>query len=146
MRDFVSSNRMNAIMSPIAKALSAGDIADVAEYYANRNSQFLPLATADAAIVKKGQQLAQDGDAAKGILGCNNCHGPDGQGMPPMPYLDGKYSQYTAFTLNSCKGVLRNNSPDLMAPISKQLGDQEIAAVAAYYQQVRRPAGPAASK
>src|SRR4029434_4417899 len=59
MRDFASSERMNAIMSPIAKALSADDIADVAEYYASRGTQFLPLATADAAIIKKGQQLAQ---------------------------------------------------------------------------------------
>jgi cytochrome c553 len=146
MRDFASSDRMNAIMSPIAKALSADDIADVAEYYANKSSQFLPLATADAAIVKRGQQLAQEGDAAKGILGCNNCHGPDGVGMPPMPYLAGQYAQYTVFTLHMWKGGFRKNSPDMMAPIAKQLDDREIAAVAAYYQQVRRPAGAAASK
>lgn len=147
MRDFASSQRMNAIMSPIAKALSADDNADVAEYYANRSSQFLPLATADAAIVKKGQQLAQEGDAAKGILGCNNCHGPDGEGMPPvMPYLAGQYAHYTAFTLHMWKRGFRKNSPDMMAPIAKQLDDKEIAAVAAYYQQVRRPAGAATSK
>jgi cytochrome c553 len=146
MHDFASSDRMNAIMSPIAKALSAADIADVAKYYANRSPQFLPLATAEAAIVKKGQQLAQEGDAAKGILGCNNCHGPDGEGMPPMPYLAGQYAQYTAFTLHMWKGGFRKNSPDLMAPIAKQLDDQEIAAVAAYYQQVRRPASATAPK
>src|SRR5262249_30967638 len=146
MRDFASSDRMNAIMSPIARALTASDIADVAEFYANRSSQLLPLASADAAIVKKGQQLAQEGDVGKGILGCNNCHGPDGQGMPPMPYLAGQYAKYTAFTLHMWKGGFRKNSPDLMAPIAKQLDDQEVAAVAAYYQQVRRPAGAASSK
>jgi cytochrome c553 len=147
MRDFASSERMNAIMSPIAKALSADDTADVAEYYANRSGQFLSLATADAALVKKGQQLAQEGDAAKGIIGCNNCHGPDGEGMPPvMPYLAGQYAQYTAFTLHMWKRGFRKNSQDMMAPIAKQLDDQEIAAVAAYYQQVRRrPAGAAVS-
>jgi len=141
MRDFVSPNRMNAIMSPIAKALSADDIAAVAEYYARTSSQFLPLATADAEIVKKGRQLAQEGDPAKGILGCNNCHGPDGEGMPPMPYLAGQYAQYIAFTLHMWKSDFRKNSPEMMAPIAKQLDDQEIAAVAAYYQQARRPAG-----
>jgi cytochrome c553 len=146
MHDFASSGRMNAIMSPIAKALSAGDIADVAEYYANMSTQLLSLAIADAAIVKKGQQLAQEGDATKGILGCNNCHGPDGEGMAPMPYLAGQYARYTAFTLHMWKGGFRKNSPDLMAPIAKQLDDQEIAAVAAYYQQVRKPAGAPASK
>src|ERR1700754_2509212 len=59
MRDFASSQRMNAIMSPIAKALSADESADVAEYYANKSRQPLPLATLDAALVKKGEQLAQ---------------------------------------------------------------------------------------
>jgi cytochrome c553 len=146
MRDFASSDRMNAIMSPIAKALSADDIADVVEYYANRNTQFLPLAKGDAAIVKKGQQLAQEGDATKGILGCSNCHGPNGEGMPPMPYLAGQYAQYIAFTLRMWKTGLRKNSPDLMGPIAKQLDEHESAAVAAYYQQVRTPAGTVGSK
>ena len=146
MRDFASSDRMNAIMSPIAKALSADDIADVAEYYANRGSRFLPLGTADPAIVKKGQQLAQEGEATKGILGCNNCHGPDGQGMQPMPYLAGQYAHYIAFTLQMWKSGFRKNSPDLMGPIAKQLDDQEIAAVAAYYQQVRGQVSTVGSK
>jgi cytochrome c553 len=146
MRDFASLDRMNAIMSPIAKALSANDIADVVAYYANRNTQFLPLATADAAIVKKGQQLAQEGDATKAILGCGNCHGPNGEGMPPMPYLAGQYAQYIAFTLRMWKTGFRKNSPDLMGPIAKQLDEHESAAVAAYYQQVRTPAGTVGSK
>ena len=147
MHDFASSDRMSAVMSPIAKALSADDNADVAEYYANMSSQFQPLATADAAIVKKGQRLAQEGDDAKGILGCSNCHGPDGEGMPPtMPYLAGQYAQYIALTLEMWKRGFRKNSSDLMAPIAKQLDDQEIAALAAYYQQVPRPAGAAASR
>jgi cytochrome c553 len=44
------------------------------------------------------------------------------------------------------KGGFRKNSPDLMGPIAKQLDDQEIAAVAAYYQQVRRQVGTMGSK
>jgi cytochrome c553 len=32
---------------------------------------------------------------------------------------------------------MRNNRPESMAPIAKQLDDQQIAAIAAYYQQVR---------
>src|SRR5262245_48630839 len=86
-------------------------------------------------------------DAAKGILGCSNCHGPNGEGMPPMPYLAGQYAQYITFTLRMWKNGFRKNSPDLMDPIAEQLDDQESAAVAAaYYQQVRRPGGAAASK
>ena len=147
MRDFASSERVNAIMSPIAKALSADDIADVAAYYANNAGQFPPLATADAATYEKGQQLARVGDAVKGIQACNNCHGPDGAGIPPaIPYLAGQYAQYIAFEMQMWKRGLRKSSPGSMALIAKQLDDQQIAAVAAYYQQVRGSTRAAVSK
>jgi len=147
MRDFTSSERVNAIMSPIAKALSADDIADVAAYYANNSGQFPPLATTDAATYEKGQQLARIGDAAKGIQACNNCHGPDGAGIPPaIPYLAGQYAQYITFEIQMWKRGLRKNSPGSMAPIAKQLDDQQIAAIAAYYQQVRGSTSAAVAK
>jgi cytochrome c553 len=38
----------------------------------------------------------------------------------------------------------RKNSPDTMEVIAKKLDDQEIMAVAAYYQQVSSPLGAAA--
>jgi cytochrome c553 len=147
MRDFAGSERANAIMSPIAKALSPNDIADVAEFYARNSGQFLPLAAADPAVVENGRQLARVGDAAKGIQACNNCHGPDGAGIPPaIPYLAGQYAQYIVFELKMWKRGFRKNSPDAMAVIARQLDDQQIAAVAAYYQQVRGSAATAAAK
>ena len=122
MRDFTTSDRANAIMSPIAKALSVDDIADVSEYYASNSVQFMPLAAADAAIVAKGRQLARVGDATKGIQACNNCHGPDGAGIPPaIPYLAGQYAQYVAFELQMWKRDFRKSSPDAMVLIAKQL-------------------------
>jgi cytochrome c553 len=138
MHDYTSSARANAIMSPISKALSADEIADVAAYYASVDSQFPPLASADAAIVEKGKQLARVGDAAKAVQGCNNCHGPDGAGATPaIPYLAGQYAQYISSQLLMWKRGIRNNSPESMAPIARQLDDQQIAAIAAFYQQVR---------
>ena len=38
----------------------------------------------------------------------------------------------------------RKNSPDTMDVIAKKLDDQDIQAVAAYYQQVNSPLGTAA--
>jgi cytochrome c553 len=38
----------------------------------------------------------------------------------------------------------RKNSPDAMGAIAKKLDDQDIAAVAAYYQQVNSPLKAAA--
>ena len=138
MHDYTSSARANPIMSPISKALSADEIADVSAYYASVDSQFPPLATADTAILEKGKELARIGDATKAVQGCNNCHGPDGAGATfTIPYLAGQYAQYISSQLQMWKRGFRNNSPESMAPIAKQLDDQQIAAIAAYYQQVR---------
>jgi cytochrome c553 len=62
------------------------------------------------------------GDAAKVIQVCNNCHGPDGAGIPPtIPHVAGQYAQYTAFELQGWKHGFRKSSPDAMALIAKQL-------------------------
>jgi cytochrome c553 len=137
LRDYVSGVRTNAVMTPIAKALSSADTTDVAAYYASVSAPFLPLKNAKPMLVKRGEQLATVGDGAKDLQSCNNCHGPGGAGEPPaIPYLGGQYARYTAFQLTMWKRGFRKNSPDSMADVAKRLNDQEIAAVAAYFQQV----------
>jgi cytochrome c553 len=137
LRDYASGVRANAIMTSIAKALSADDTADVAAYYASVNAPYLPLSSADPTLIRRGKQLAAIGDAAKELQSCNNCHGPGGAGeLPAIPYLAGQYEHYIAFQLTMWQRGFRNNSPDAMADIAKRLNAQDIAAVAAYYQQV----------
>ena len=138
LRDFASGERASAIMSPIAKALSPDDIADVAAYFVGVDAPFLPLKTGEAALIKHGEELAKIGSAERRIQNCDNCHGPGGAGEPPaIPYLAGQYSHYIAFTLQMWRQGFRKNSLDAMAVIADKLDDQEIAAVAAYYQQVQ---------
>lgn len=143
LRDFASGVRTSAIMSPIAKALSPDDIADVTAYFAGLNAPFLPLKTRDTALVKRGEKLAKAGGPDG--LHCDNCHGPGGSGEPPViPYLAGQYAHYIAFTLQMWQEGFRKNSPAAMASIAKKLGDEDILAVAAYYQQVSSPLESAA--
>jgi cytochrome c553 len=138
--DFASGVRESAIMSPVAKALSPDEIADVAAYYAGVNAPFLPLKAADPALIKQGEEIAKVGDAARQVQSCDNCHGPGGAGEPPViPYLAGQYAHYIEFTLQMWQQGFRKNSPDAMAVVAKKLDDQEVAAVAAYYQQVHSP-------
>jgi cytochrome c553 len=125
-------------MTPIAAALSPEDVADVAAFYANADGEFLPLKAPDPKLLERGEQLARVGDAAKDLQSCNNCHGPDGAGEPPaIPYLAGQYAQYTAFTLKMWQHGYRSTSPEAMAEVAKRLNDEDIAAVAAYFQQLR---------
>jgi cytochrome c553 len=147
MQDFASGVRTNAVMTPIAKGLSPDEAADVAAYYAGVASPFLPLASGNPTVVKRGGQLAKIGDAAKDLQSCNDCHGPDGAGEPPaIPYLAGQYAHYIAFQLKMWQLGFRKSGSSSMEPIAKRLDDQDIAAVAAYFQQVRSAASRAQSK
>lgn len=140
LRDFSSGVRESAIMSQVARALSPDDVADIAAYYAGVDAPFLPLKAADPALIKQGEALAKVGDARRHIQNCDNCHGPGGVGEPPaIPYLAGQYAHYIEFTLQMWQRGFRKNSPDAMAVIAKKLDPREVAAVAAYYQQVHSP-------
>jgi quinohemoprotein ethanol dehydrogenase len=144
---YSSGIRLNAIMASIAKALSEDDISDVTAYYAGVKAPFLPLAaTTNATLLGQGEQLAKTGSEAKGVPPCSNCHGAEGAGQPPtIPYLSGQYGHYIAFELYMWQHGFRKTSPDAMALFAKQLDDQDIAAVAAYYQQlpsILKAAGP----
>jgi cytochrome c553 len=139
---FRTGLRANAIMSPIAKRLSDADIADVSAYYAGVAPVFPPLANStDAALLRQGARLAMSGKPALGLPACEVCHGADGAGeKPTIPYLAGQYAQYLSFELTMWTSGYRRTSGDVMALIAPQLDAGEIAAVAAYYQQLATPA------
>jgi cytochrome c553 len=87
------------------------------------------------------------GNETRQLPACNNCHGPGGAGEPPaIPYLAGQYASYIALEVHMWQRGFRKTSPDEMAPLAKRLSEQELAAVAAYYQQLRASAGAAASQ
>jgi cytochrome c553 len=67
LRDFTSGIRVNAIMTPVAGALTADDIVDVAAYYAGIEAPFLPLRRPDSALITQGEELAKVGSAANRI-------------------------------------------------------------------------------
>jgi cytochrome c553 len=137
LRDYASGVRTNAVMTPIAKELQSEDIADVVAYYAGVKAPYLPLASPDAMLVKRGERLANIGDATLDLQACDSCHGPGGAGEPPaIPYLAGQYDHYIVFQLTMWKRGFRNNSSGAMAEVAKRLDAQDIAAVAAYFQQV----------
>lgn len=138
LRDFASGVRMSAIMSPIAKALSPDDIADVTAYFADVKAPFLPLKAGNPELIKRGEELARPGGPE--TWHCDNCHGPSGSGEPPVvPYLVGQYAHYITFTLQMWQEGFRKNSPDAMASIAKKLDERDLLAVAAYYQQLSSP-------
>ena len=140
--DYAAGTRTNAIMQPIARALSAGERTSVANYYSG-----LPVpahagtATPDPKGV--GAMLARRGRWSQQIPACEQCHGPGGVGVGAhFPPLAGQPASYLESQLQAWQRGDRHNDPlELMKHLSRALSAQDIAAVAQWFAAQPLPAG-----
>lgn len=148
LEDYAANRRTDEIMNPVATSLSAQDIADVSAYYATAQEPLPEFPAGDQGLIILGERLASVGSQAEAVPACNNCHGPSGIGQSPViPFLAGQFAPYMSQQLSLWKqGVRKNDGGQQMSTIAKRLSDQEIAAVAAYYQQARNATVAAAPK
>lgn len=132
--DFKSGTRSNAVMSPIAKALTPEDAEAAASFYAALPRPQSPSAPADAGMVARGENLAINGAWDRGLPACFKCHAPDGTGVAPsFPPLAGQHVGYTISQLQAWKAGTRTNDPLLlMKTVAEKLSDDDMRAVAAY--------------
>ncbi len=91
-----------------------------------------------------GEQIAKQG-TPKGVAPCMTCHGPDGGGMAPTAYprIAGLDAAYMAKQLADFRAGTRGNP--IMMPMAKNLTEEEIAAVSAYYTGLPIPVPAAQS-
>jgi cytochrome c553 len=76
--------------------------------------------------VKAGRQKA---------LQCQTCHGLDGQAkLPDAPNLAGQSDVYLVKTLNDYRSGARRH--DMMSLVARNLKDEDIADLAAYYAAI----------
>ena len=89
--------------------------------------------------------LAASGDKARGIEGCDSCHGPQGLGDGgAIPYLAGQNAQYLGGALAAWKSGTRHNDPSGRMPaIAKALSEAEASALVGYFASLPPP-GPGA--
>ena len=146
LKDYAAGTRPNDIMTPIAENMTDEQMRAVARWYAAQESEarrawhaFPPL------TLQEGGAIAAIGLADDGVTACVACHGSRGEGMPPaVPYLAGQYAAYTALQLQLWKeGIRRNDPADVMRMIALQMSEEQIAAVAQYYEAI--PAAPDAA-
>ncbi len=141
MRDYATGLRKNDVMSPIAQALSDGQMQDVAAYYAAQTAPPTAQRDADSLRLQLGGAISASGIPDRGVAACVNCHGPAGQGLPPsFPYLAGQHAAYFRLQLRFYKNGARRNDPlGVMRHIARQLTDEEVAALAAYFASLHPP-------
>lgn len=135
--DLANGTRANAVMKPVATALSPAERKALAEYYsklpipASLAKPTTPMPPADSV----GARLATRGRWSQQVPGCEQCHAPGGVGVGPnFPPLAGQSATYIANQLNAWKQGTRRNDPlELMQHVSKALSDDDIAAVATWF-------------
>jgi cytochrome c553 len=144
---FRAGHRNNAVMYPLAMALTDEDVADLAAYYAGQTPSGLE---ADPANYKMGEALYRGGDRTRNIPSCTGCHGPVGLGNPGsgFPALRAQHSTYTIkqlldYTSDQRYLDLATGTPTksrnghMMASIAKRLTEEDKKALASYIQGLR---------
>lgn len=129
LKEFKSGVRENAIMAPMAAALSEEDMADIAAFYASQKIQF---AAVPDEYIELGQRLYRAGDADRDIPACMACHGPSGKGMAVagFPSLGGQHPDYTKAQLLAFRSGERNNDENnVMRDIVAKMSDEQIEAL-----------------
>jgi cytochrome c553 len=137
--NYADGTRDNPIMVNFAKPLSEKQREDLAVRFAAMSAPFVAQAvSASEATLARGHQLAYQGDEAKRVQACNNCHGPDGVGLPgSTPYLAGQSAEYLGSALKAWHdGTRKNDAGQLMRSVAERLSDADIAAVSAYFARV----------
>lgn len=134
---YANGARRSPVMEPIAKALSPPQRRDAAAAYAALES---PRPATRSAASERGRRLATVGDDKLQVQACSNCHGPDGIGEPPVPYLAGQHAAYLAAALQQWKSGARNTDPSRQMPdIGARLGAADITALSQYYASLAPP-------
>jgi cytochrome c553 len=140
LRHFASGHRQNALMQPIAKGLNDDEIDAVAQYYASLHAVSFPPRPVSEQVRDLGKRVAEVGDLSVRVQACESCHGPNGEGEPiaGVPYLGGQYSHYIRLQIQVFRQGYRK-SEQMLVP-AHNLSEQDIIAVAAYFEQTSRPA------
>ncbi|OUD14146.1 c-type cytochrome [Thioflexithrix psekupsensis] len=141
LKDFKSGARHNALMSPMAAALSEQDMLDLAAFYA---SQKMALTPAADELAEQGRDIYRAGVKDKGVPACIGCHGPNGNGNGAAlyPRIGGQSAAYLEKQLQDYKsGARAGDSQELLKLMMKQiaakLSAEEMKAVAAYTSGLR---------
>ncbi|MEO8858689.1 MAG: c-type cytochrome [Burkholderiaceae bacterium] len=132
---FANGSRKNAVMQPIAKALSDAQRSAVAQHYSSLAAQQKGVDPAQLAPAQAGAWLATRGRWADQVPACAQCHGPGGNGVgTSFPPLAGLPAAYITEQLQAWKDGTRPPGPQgLMQTVAQKLTSADIQAISAYY-------------
>lgn len=143
--NFRDGRRSYPQMSYLLQHLTDDYLAEMAGYFASLDLPYAapPPPQAPPAALEHGRRLVQQGDAARGIPACVQCHGAAMTGVnPSIPGLLGLPRDYLNSQLGAWKtGQRRAQAPDCMAELARQLTSEDVSALSAWLAAQPVPAG-----
>jgi cytochrome c553 len=134
---FRDGRRFNSDMTYLVQHLSDEYLREMADYFAGLDLPYpavSPSSDASAATLAHGRKLALEGDAARGIPACVQCHGAALTGVQPgIPALVGLPRLYLSSQLGAWITDSRHAlAPDCMREVGRKLTTTDINAVASW--------------
>jgi cytochrome c553 len=133
--NFRDGRRPNSAMADLVEHLDDAYLRDIAAYFAALDLAYppppAPAATATPEMLARGEVLARQGDAKRGVPACTACHGERLTGvLPALPGLVGLPRDYLLGQLGAWREGARHTAiPDCMAAIARRMADADVAAV-----------------
>lgn len=128
---FRSGCRANDIMGPMAVDLSDEDVRNLGAYFASLPRGQPQDSDADPALCKAGEALAAEHR-------CAACHTDTFPGKQAAPAIAGQHREYLAKALADYRSNARpSTGVAAMTEAASQLGDDDIAALAAFLEAKR---------
>ncbi len=119
--------RAQGYMWRVARELDDKTIAALGQYYA---SQKPTQPQTGGALAAEGEKIFMNGDPAKGIAACQQCHGKDGEGSGSVPRIAGQHSAYFRMVMGGYQLGLRQN--ESMRAVTKNMTNRQIEALSSY--------------
>jgi cytochrome c553 len=130
LKGFVEQKRASNIMFNVGHVLSPAMISGLATNLHDLNPK--PLGGAPKELVAQGKKIYEEGIPGANVLACASCHGQDAKGNGQFPRLAGQLYAYVSLQLTNWSKERGETLSNVMAPIARNLSDEQIKAVAAY--------------
>lgn len=147
--NFRDGRRHYGLMARLLDPLSDEYLLEIARHFAELDLPYPPAAPARVPPdeLRRGRQLALQGDAARELPACVQCHGKALSGvLPGTPGLLGLPRDYLAAQLGAWRtGQRRAHWPDCMREIALRLSPQDVSAVTAWLASQPVPRGAKAA-
>ncbi len=139
LTSFVEGTRDSTEMQPMARSLNSAERGDVAVYLSQLQAPYPSPPEIEKDLRDLGRDVAINGRPERGVNRCDGCHGENGQGVAPhFPALIAQNRGYAIGQFEAWRnGKRRNSLLELMLPVVHGLEEQEMWAIAAYYETVR---------